>query len=451
MVKYRKNQLIEIVTMLENTNQFMQDISKIEQSVLQDALAQCQETAIEIGTDLETRGEKGQALVKILEAYCENLYEQSTVLNDAEQCKKIAEKIKNQLARLISGIQNELPKDKKEVVFLPYTATMWDSLESVWMAARDDENCDAVVVPIPYFDKNADGSLGQMHYEGDRYPDYVPITSWQEYDIAARRPDAVYIHNPYDECNYVTSVHPAFYASKLKDYTDKLIYIPYFVLSEIDPSNQAAIDGMKHFCFLPGTIYADQVIVQSENIRQIYINEFLKEAEKIHFPVTRAQLEKRILGLGSPKFDKVLNTKKEDLEIPAEWLKVIERPDGSRKKIIFYNTSVAAFLANDEKMLAKMEDVFRIFQERQDDVALLWRPHPLMQNTIKSMRLELWEKYSEMVERYKADGWGIYDDTADMDRAVCLSDAYYGDRSSIVELYRSKKKVVLIQTLQSLS
>lgn len=43
---------------------------------------------------------------------------------------------------------------------------MWDSLESVWKKAAADERCEAYVVPIPYFDKNPDGSLGQMHYDG---------------------------------------------------------------------------------------------------------------------------------------------------------------------------------------------------------------------------------------------------------------------------------------------
>ena len=29
---------------------------------------------------------------------------------------------------------------------------MWDSLESVWQAADADPDCDAYVVPIPYYD-----------------------------------------------------------------------------------------------------------------------------------------------------------------------------------------------------------------------------------------------------------------------------------------------------------
>ena len=114
----------------------------------------------------------------------------------------------------------------------------------------------------------------------DWNPKDVPITRYEDYDLEAHRPDVIYIHNPYDDWNYVTSVHPHFYAKNLRNYTDKLIYIPYFILGEIKPDNQEAIDGMKHFCFAPGIIYAHQVIVQSENMRQIYINEYIKAAKE---------------------------------------------------------------------------------------------------------------------------------------------------------------------------
>lgn len=57
-----------------------------------------------------------------------------------------------------------------EVVFLPYKASMWDSLESVWRKYDADPEWRAKVVPIPYYDKNADGSFGEYHYEGNEYP-----------------------------------------------------------------------------------------------------------------------------------------------------------------------------------------------------------------------------------------------------------------------------------------
>ena len=86
-------------------------------------------------------------------------------------------------------------------------------------------------------------------------------------------------------------------------------------------------------------------------------------------------------------------------------------------------------------MLEKMQSVFAYFKEVQEDITLLWRPHPLIPNTIKSMRPVLWDKYKKIVERYRQENWGIYDDSSDMDRAIALSDGYYGDYSSIVHLY----------------
>ena len=450
MERYRKKDMLQTVdTLLRANDAIVRTVLSNPQGAAE-ALVQCQESAIALGTYIDTLGETYVGLVHTLEDYCENIYQMSESLSDENLCRKLSKKVKKQLTTLQNSVKYDLPEDKKEVVFLPYKASMWDSLESVWKTADEDPDCDAFVIPIPYFDKNPDGSFKEEHYEGDQYPKYVPITRYDKYDLEACHPDIIYIHNPYDECNHVTSVHPYFYSKNLRNYTDKVVYIPYFILREIEPDNQTAIEGMKHFCFTPGTIYAHQVIVQSENMRQIYINEYIKAAKEMGLSgehVDRKFLEKKFLGTGSPKIDKVLNTKKEDLEIPEEWLKVIEKPDGRWKKIIFYNTSIGALLQHGEKMLRKMESVFEMFKENQDEVALLWRPHPLIQATIESMRPQLWEEYKEIRDRYIAEGWGIYDGSADMDRAVVISDAYYGDGSSVVELCQRNGIPVMVQDI----
>lgn len=88
-------------------------------------------------------------------------------------------------------------------------------LENVYLAAKEALDCDAYCVPIPYYDKNSDGNFREMHYEGSEYPDDIEVIDWQTYNFEERKPDAIYIHNPYDECNYVTSVHLRFYATNL--------------------------------------------------------------------------------------------------------------------------------------------------------------------------------------------------------------------------------------------
>ena len=119
----------------------------------------------------------------------------------------------------------------------------------------------------------------------------------------------------------------------------------------------------------------------------------------------------------------------------------------TKKKIIFYNTSITALLQNNERMLRKVKDVLQMFKEKQEDVALLWRPHPLMMATFESMRPELWGEYEKIVKEYRDGGWGIYDDTAELDRAISVCDMYYGDESSVVKLCQEAKRPVMIQDL----
>ena len=405
-------------------------------------LGQCQEGAIGLGNAIEVLKGEGFRTVGMLEEYCERIYQIYEKLSQHGSVD--AEGAYQSLQEILTWVEESVTKDikeRREVVFLPYKASMWDSLESVWKAADEDPTCDAYVVPIPYYDRKADGSFGEMHYEGDQYPDYVPITSYEKYRIEERLPDMIFIHNPYDECNYVTSVHPAFYSKNLKNYTETLVYIPYFILDEINPEDARTVQSMEHFVTVPGVVHADKVIVQSEQMRQIYIDTMTGLAGE----QTRQIWEKKILGTGSPKVDKVLCTRKEEVEIPKEWQCIIKKTEGDQKKVILYNTSVSTLLQNEELMLKKLQNVFDFFKKYQSEVALLWRPHPLISTTIESMRPQLWEEYQKIVERYKEEKWGIYDDTADLDRAIAISDAYYGDGSSVVQLYRETGKPVLFE------
>ena len=447
MRRYQKKAVNDCIHALCQAHEAVRQTMNSENPLsAQGLLSQCQEVAIQLGTMLEEIMGEGYEAVKMLEDYCELVFQIYTLLTQGHMLnpENVYRQLEERMARAEERVNQE--KERLEVVFLPYKAAMWDSLESVWKAAAEDPDCDAYVIPIPYYDRNPDGSFREEHYEGDLYPDSVPITRYDEYDFQNRRPDLIFIHNPYDDCNYLTSVHPFFYSKNLKNFTEKLVYIPYFILGEIDPDNKEAVEGMAHFCTLPGVLYADRTIVQSEDMRQIYVNVLTEFAKGTG--ADQAYWEEKILGLGSPKIDKAVNTRKEDVEVPEEWLPVIEKADGSWKKIIFYNTGLTALLQNGEKMLTKMRDVFRVFKENREEVALLWRPHPLIQTTFRTMRPHLWGEYKEILETYLEEGWGIYDDTPDLDRAIALSDAYYGDGSSVVQLCQSVGMPVMIQDVE---
>jgi len=440
-MKYKKRELLQTVALLEEANQLVRNATPQRLAAMEGTLEECQQAAIHLGTYLDTQGEKAEPIVRLLEDYCEAIYQLSKSLTNAELCRKLSKKIQKQLSSVKNSIRYELPRDKKEVVFLPYKASMWDSLESIWEAAKEDEDCEVYVVPIPYFDKNPDGTLACAHYEGDEYPEYVPVTDWEKYDLAQRRPDMIYIHNPYDECNYVTTVHPDFYAEKLKEYTEMLVYVPYFI------SINDHVE--EHFCTTPGVLYADRVVVESEHVKKEYIQAIRKFEKENNCKGKFGNLEEKILAVGSPKLDRLGSFKKENLALPEEWERLIRKEDGTRKKVVLYNTTVAAMLKYSDKIMEKIRNSLQVFRE-SPEIVLLWRPHPLFLSTLYSMRPHLYEEYCRIVQEYREEAWGIYDDTADIDRAIVVSDAYYGDMSSVVELYKATGKPMMLQNMDIL-
>lgn len=442
MRKHVKDEVLNILKTMLTAHKSIKNLLKIEDyDNLRILLQDCQDAAISVGNQIEEAEGEGTQAVKYLEEYCEYLF----LVSEKE------EKSVGKLDYFLNNCCQEIYsfRETKEIVFLPYKASMWDSLESVWKKADADPDCTAIVIPIPYYDKNPDGSFKEVHYEGNQYPSNVPIVDFNDYDFENRHPDEIYIHNPYDEYNLVTSVHPFFYCEHLKEMTDKLIYIPYFVLPEGNPDDEKYLEYVEHFVTVPGVVWADEVIVQSPAMAKIYIklaSKWFKDAGNPEM-ADRKIWEEKIKGTGSPKLEKIRNLNSADYSIPKEWEKYIIRADGSRRKVVLYNTGIAALLKNEGKMVEKIRRVLDIFYENRDNLVLLWRPHPLIRATIESMHPELWEAYSEVVEKYRKENWGIYDDTADMDRALAISDAYFGDNSSLVQLYKEMKKPIMLQNV----
>ena len=349
----------------------------------------------------------------------------------------------NLCKELLIHIHNELFKEteiKIDIVFLPYKVSMWDSLESIWQAAFDDkDHCNTFVIPIPYAERNPDQTVASWHCESKLYPKYVPVIDYRKFNLEKFHPDVIFIHNPYDNYNSLTSVDSNYYSDKLKLCCDKLIYVPYFVAKDVKPGDLERENNIAHLILTQGVYNSDLVFVQSENIRQVYINVLTRYTNKTDPDYWRP----KIIGIGSPKFDKVSATYKDDLKIPNDWLKIIKKSDGSFKKIFFYNSGVSLALRLREKLLNKIEDDFRIFKENSDEVALIWRPHPLMLATFAGMLPEYQKRYESIVQKYKLDGFGIYDDTSDANLAMTLSDAYYGDGSSLLRLYEVTGKPIM--------
>lgn len=431
MRRFQRQQIMDVIDSMHALHGEIRDrLQSGAYDVVEGALTDCQEAAISVGEAIEQIEGDDTKAVRCLEHYCERLYQISLQLQNTA-AQKIYKSLESGLVKAENEIKH-MPV-RKTAVFLPYKASMWDSLESVWKAACDDEEWESVVIPIPYYNRNTDDSLGEMQYEGADFPEDVPVTDWQQYSLEKEHPDIIFIHNPYDQFNIVTTVHPLFYASRIKDYTEKLVYIPYFV-------HQNDIVA-EHYCVLPGTIYADVVILQSEKVREQYLRYYEAALPELVEKQGREAIEKKFQALGSPKFDVSADSQN---DIPEEWREFL----GQGKKVIFFNTHLRGLMqGQSEQFLRKLEWVFNFFQ-KQEDVVLLWRPHPLMVETARAMNPEAVEPYLKLVDRYRRQKIGIYDDSRELHRAIDLSDAYYGSGSSVVELFRQQGKPVMLMSEQ---
>lgn len=403
MRKAQKKEILEILNSLQKAHEEIKEALARGNCVhAQDLLTESQTTAVALGEIIEKLEGEAHVCVRCLEEYCELLFKIYADINDGDlNGSKAYKTLRKQLIKIENSVKNDIIV-KKEIVFFPYKASMWDSLESIYLAAKADSECDAYCVPIPYYDINPDHSFGQMHYEGHDYPKDIQIIDWKQYDFEHIRPDIIYTHSPYDNWNLVTSIHPRFYSDNLKKYTDCLVYVPYYSTTGGMSDSQRT---------LPVYFHADYIVTQAPMFRDYF-------DEKIP--------DKKFLPFGSPKFDKIINKCKNPPEPPIEWKKKMEN-----KRVYFYNTSIGGMLGDTDAFLKKLRYVFDTFKGR-DDVCILWRPHPLLESTFDSMRPQHKAAF-EQIKRYFLDQEiGIFDDTPDMTDAISWSDAYIGDSGTSV-------------------
>ena len=336
-----------------------------------------------------------------------------------------ADLVKKSLDVFFQQIQEE--NETYRILFLPYKYSMWDSFESIFEAAKEDENCEAYVMPIPYYDRDQEGNFTEMHDESESYPDDIGIISWQDNQVDEIDPDVIFIHNPYDGNNWVTSIHPKYYTNKLVCKDRVVIYVPYYVSYTDD-------EGISVFMGSAG-YYTDYVIVQSEWYKEKFELEMLK-----HNILNDGN---KFIVLGNPKYDKMRSLNKYEYPLKDDWKEKLFDESGNKKFTILLDTTLEILLEKREKMLDKIVDVID-FLEKRDNLALIWRPHPLIEPTLRDMCPELISTYVKLVDCCKNLDNCIFDDTNDMHTAMAWSDAFMGKYGSMIELYRVTKKPTIM-------
>ena len=363
---------------------------------------------------------------------CADGVENKEYLELLDKFKESVSKINLEDAAEISKKMKELVSDSivYKIVFMPYKASMWDSLESIWMAADKDERCEALVVPITYYELDSNRNPVKKVNERDRFPEYVNTINDEEYDLENDFPDIIYIHNPYDNTNLVTRVDSRYYSWNLKKYCEKLVYVPYYKW----------VDGVSSTLFKSAMHYADYTVQSSDDAVKRCIEASPEYAGILGMEtiVVRKAMEKKLINLGSPEVDKVLSLSKDTVLMPDDWKgKVIK----SRVNVL-YNTTLDEIF--ESRTFDKVKETLNFFKKNSEKAFVIWRPHPLMKQTLTSMLPNLIDEYDELMNEFITGDYGVLDANSSMHYAMFWSDMYYGYKtSSMTELYKYTGKIVL--------
>ena len=134
MRKQVKKQLCESMEYLIHTAGTLGELlGRLDREQAMDILEQMQELIIHSGETIEASEENCGNIISKLETACEFIYQLTNSLNDSNARKHLLIELKE----IFTAVYDEIQKDilvKLEILFLPYQVSMWDSLESVWIA-----------------------------------------------------------------------------------------------------------------------------------------------------------------------------------------------------------------------------------------------------------------------------------------------------------------------------
>lgn len=426
-----KNYLQQGMYELKTENErIIDDTVQNSSNEMLDILGECQNGAISLGDAIEQLSGEGTYTVQLLERYCEELYYlYNVVAEEAEfSLEQVYEKLKLTISEVESSLEEEI-LSKKEILLIPYKSSCWESLKPIWEAVISDESARAIVMPIPYYEKDALGNLRELREEFMQYPKEVETVDYRAYNMALRHPDVIVIQNPYDECNYVTSVPPEFYSSRLKKVTDQLIYLPYFTMDEVQQGEEKTLQSMEYFVTVPGLVYSDLVLVQSEQMKQAYISKLVEMAGE----GTHDLWNRKLIVMEKKSLDDVSYSFKEQ-----------------GKKWLAYYMSVSLLHQYGEMAIEKCVSVLHEFAKHKNQLKILWFMDEAIECVLKVEESEVYHKFQMVTELFNQFELGEIVSYAENKENLLKCSGYYGDASVLAKECMRNKIPIMIESMEVL-
>ncbi len=321
--------------------------------------------------------------------------------------------------------------DAGDVVFLPFAAKHWKYLEKLYIYYRE-KGYSVHVMPISYYYRAWDGSPAEEVFDMQGYPDdIVP----EHIDLASMHPAKIVIQFPYDEWNTVMTVSSEFFSTRLKSYTDELVYIPFFVTDDFTKEQEREYINMDHYVCMPGVINADTVILPSETLKDTYTEKIVEFAGCDDEEV-RSVLDKKIIVRPELVYG-------DEEEVYRE-----EDPGAGSdgKKTVVYYTTISFLAENGRGGIEKIKRVMEVFAGSADRIRVIWVTQCCTAD-LEKLDKDVADDLRKEVKCFIDSGLGEYVQdipVSENERYAYMCDAYYGDPSSLALKFFYEHKPVMI-------
>lgn len=287
----------------------------------------------------------------------------------------------------------------------------WTNFESVIQTMMNNPAFDCQVVVVPYLNWKATDINGdiQRRILSKQHIEYI---GFEDYSLETRRPDAVFLQNPYDEARPET-----FRSQYLHQRGVKIAYIPYALDTGIGEESM---------------VYQYNLLCQ--NIATWIFAR--SQRHKDEFAVQCQAGNKHVHVTGHPKFD----------YYDARYNKKNAAFQNQRKKTLLWTTHFV--LPGEVKMYTTFNLYCRAFMKimMRDDIHLIIRPHPLFTQWIDAASQSARDNYQKLVTLSATRDNVTWDTSENYQDSFSKSDALIADAGSFLLEYLPSTKPILYLT-----
>lgn len=382
-------------------------------------LEECQELAITVGTSIEEELGEGIPAVKLLENYCELVYEIHEKLLKKSNINIFQER--NRLKKIYSAIKDSYYNDScrhKEILFVPVHASDWKYMIPLYEEYSEAENTDIYVMPAIYYERRDDGSMLKEQTDFGLFPEKLPLVKPNDIDFNKFHPDAIIIQNPFDEFESGFTVHPYFYSKSLYKYTEKLIYCHSFTVDDIGRDDQKALKNAESFIVTPGVVLADEVYVPNENMKEVYVN---------------------ILASLSSNRQGECDSKIKVIPISAKR----EETQKRIKPFLLFHITDGGYISYEE-VFEKLKYTIKVFDNAKEKLNIIWVEEKTTAENIKTQLPECYEEYTVIKNDFITQRIGSIISVEEAVGLIAEAAGYYGSAGYLMNLCIREKIPVML-------